>query len=74
MKCELTEEHVDEDFAEAVEDDAEENGTAADGLAEGEADAGVHDRGAEDEDPAIDEDGDKEPSTRGSCDMVCEYK
>jgi len=50
----LTEKHVDEHFAQAIEDNAEENGCTTDGRVERQTDAGGHESGREDEDPAID--------------------
>ena len=44
---------VDEDFAQTVEDHAEENRATTDRRVEGETDTGGHESGREDEDPAI---------------------
>ena len=49
----LTKEHVDEDFAQTVEDDTEEDRAATDSRVEGKADTGRHESRREDEDPAI---------------------
>ena len=49
----LTKEHVDEDFAQTVEDDAEENRATTDRGVEGKTDTRGHERGREDEDPAV---------------------
>jgi len=49
----LTKKHVDEDFAQTVEDDTEEDRAATDSRVEGKPDAGRHESGREDEDPTI---------------------
>ena len=49
----LTKKHVDEDFAQTIEDDAKENRAATDSRVEGKTNTGGHESGREDEDPAI---------------------
>ena len=50
----FTKKHVNEDFTQAIEDDAKENRAATDSRIEGKSDTRGHESRREDEDPAVD--------------------